>query len=255
MTSFFEWVLQPDRLVLFGLAIATALLVSGWFVVGRRIVCGLFIAILFLSIIPVGEWVIFPLEERFQRPGDLPGDISGILVLAGGEDTGITDARGVASLNGAGDRLVETAILSQAYPDLPILFSGGGIGASESANHAFTARLIFSGLGLDNTKIIYEDESRTTAESAELAKRFVAEGSSWLLVTSASHMPRAIGAFRAQGWDVIAFPVDYHTGDESIWGRFNFLHSAGMLSIAIHEWGGLVWYRLSGLSQSWFPAP
>lgn len=255
MTSFLEWVLQPDRLVLFGLAIATALLVSGWFVVGRRIVYSVFTAILLLSIIPVGEWAISPLEDRFQRPEVLPAGISGILVLAGGEDTGITDARGVASLNGAGDRLVETAILSQAYPDLLILFSGGGVGTSESDNHAFTARLIFSGLGLDTTKIIYEDESKTTAESAELGKRFVSEDSSWLLITSASHMPRAVGAFRAQGWDVTAFPVDYHTGDESIWGRFNFLHSAGMLSIAIHEWGGLIWYRLAGLSQSWFPAP
>ena len=255
MTNLLEWVLQPDRIVLFGLAMATALLVSGWFVAGRRIVYSVFAGILFLSLTPVGEWAVSPLENRFPRPTDLPTNISGILVLAGGEDTGITESRGVASLNGAGDRLVETAILARAYPDLPILFSGGGLGTSESDNHAFTARLIFSGLGLDSSRITYEDESRTTAESAELARKFVSDDSGWLLLTSASHMPRAVGAFRAQGWNVIAFSVDYHTGDTSGWGRFNFLQSAGMLSVAIHEWGGLIWYRLSGVSQSWFPAP
>ena len=255
MISWVEWVVQPDRIVLGCLVVAVACLVSGRVVTGRRIVYWVFGGILTLSIAPVGEWLVSPLEDRFPRPISLPAGIVGILVLAGGEDTNITASRGVASLNGAADRLVEAAIIARAYPDLPILFSGGGTGTSESKNHAFTARLIFSGLGLDSARIVYEDKSRTTAESAALARRFIPDTSGWLLLTSANHMPRAVGAFRAQGWDVVAFPVDYHTGGTTVWGGFSFMRSAGMLSIAIHEWGGLIWYRISGRTQSLFPAP
>lgn len=253
--SLVEWVLQPDRIVLLSLAVAAAFLVSGRLVAGRRIVYWVFWGILILSVAPVGEWLISPLEDRFPRPASIPAGITGILVLAGGEDTGITASRGVASLNGAGDRLVEVVTLGKAYPDLPILFSGGGVGTSASENHAFTARLIFNGLGLDSARIVYEDKSRTTAESAVLARRFIPDTSRWLLLTSANHMPRAVGAFRAQGWEVVAFPVDYYTRGVTVWGGFSFMRSAGMLSIAIHEWGGLLWYRVSGRSQSLFPAP
>ena len=250
-----EWVLQPEHLVLGGLVVASIFLARGLVVTGQRIVYCVLGGILLLSIAPVGEWLVSPLEDRFPRPSALPTGISGILVLAGGEDTRITASRGIASLNGAGDRLVEAASLAQAYPNMPILFSGGGTATSESENHALAARLILGGLGLDSARIVYEDESRTTAESAVLARRFVHDTSGWLLLTSASHMPRAVGAFRAQGWDVIAFPVDYRTGGSTVWGGFNFVYSAGMLSMAIHEWGGLIWYRLSGRSSSLFPSP
>ena len=129
------------------------------------------------------------------------------------------------------------------------------MGTSESDNHAFTARLIFSGLGLDSRRIIYEDESRTTAESAVLAGKLVPNMNGWLLLTSARHMPRAVGTFRAQGWKVVAFPVDYHTGGTNVWPKFNFMHTAEMISAAIHEWGGLFWYRISGRSNRLFPTP
>ena len=56
-----------------------------------------------------------------------------------------------------------------------------------------------------------EDQSRNTRENAIFTRRLVdpKPGERWLLVTSAWHMPRAIGVFRKAGFEIEAFPVDY----------------------------------------------
>ena len=250
-----EWILQPDRLLLFGLITVAVFLAYGWLVRGRQLLYCLIIGVLFISIAPVGEWLISPLENRFPRPLSLPPDIQGLLVLAGGEDIKVSASRGVVSLRAEGERIVEGALLARAYPELPVLYSGGRKRNTDPEDTSFTARTIFRGLGVDSTRITYETESRTTAESALLAQRLVHNKNGWLLVTSAWHMPRAIGAFRAEGWNVIAFPVDYMTQLTGNWSGLNFRIAAQEISIAIHEWGGLIWYRLSGRSRSFFPSP
>ena len=255
MMSLLDWILQPDRLLLFGLIMVAILLACGWLVYGTRLLYCLITGALFVSIAPVGEWLMSPLENQFSRPLSLPPDIQGLLVLAGGENINVSTSRGVPSLGPAAERIVEAALLARAYPELPILYSGGTKRSTDPGKTSFTARTIFSGLGVDSTRIKYETESRTTAESALLAKRLVPHKDRWLLVTSAWHMPRAIGAFRAEGWEVVAFPVDYTTQLATNWGGFSFKSAAQKIAIAIHEWGGLVWYRLSGRSDAWFPAP
>jgi uncharacterized SAM-binding protein YcdF (DUF218 family) len=263
MMGFLDWVLQPDSLLLLGLIVVAVFLACGWLVYGRRLLYCLVTGALFISIAPVGEWLTSPLENRFSRPSALTSDIQGLLVLAGGEDMRVSASRGVAALGPAAERIVEAALLARAYPELPILYSGGRrrragerTRNADPENTSLTARMIFNGLGVDSSRITYETESRTTAESALLAQGSVSNKNGWLLVTSAWHMPRAIGVFRAEGWGVVAFPVDYETRlTTQNWGRLNFKIAAQKISIAIHEWGGLVWYRLSGRSDAWFPAP
>ena len=62
-------------------------------------------------------------------------------------------------------------------------------------------------------RIVLEDKSRNTAENAEFTRRLVdpKPGERWLLVTSAMHMPRSVGAFRKAGFPVEAYPVDWRT--------------------------------------------
>jgi uncharacterized SAM-binding protein YcdF (DUF218 family) len=82
-------------------------------------------------------------------------------------------------------------------------------------------------------------------------------GERWLLVTSAWHMPRAIGLFRKAGFPVEAYPVDWQTGG---WGDlakhwFPLLRGLGDLDLATHEWVGLIFDRLSGRTSTLFPGP
>jgi uncharacterized SAM-binding protein YcdF (DUF218 family) len=78
----------------------------------------------------------------------------------------------------------------------------------------------------------------------------------WLLVTSASHMPRAVGLFRKAGWPVVPWPVAYKTGHSpkvQLTREFGdkFMH----FDWAAHEWVGLVSYWLMGRTDALFPGP
>ena len=71
----------------------------------------------------------------------------------------------------------------------------------------------FEALGVAHDRITAEEQSRNTIENAVFS-RLIAQpkpGEHWLLVTSAFHMPRAIAAFRAAGFPVEAYPVDWRT--------------------------------------------
>lgn len=104
-----------------------------------------------------------------------------------------------------------------------------------------------------------EGQSRNTAENAVFTKRLLEpkSGDRWLLITSASHMPRSIGAFRAAGFDVEAYPVDWRTrgwSDASI-PFYTLSDGLWRVDTAVHEWLGLLIYRLTGRTSELFPGP
>ena len=86
-------------------------------------------------------------------------------------------------------------------------------------------------------------------------------GERWLLVTSAAHMPRAMGAFRQVGFPVEAYPVDWQTegGNAPWWHRLmpsrHIMGGWGAFDDAAKEWVGLVAYRLAGQTSELFPKP
>ena len=104
-----------------------------------------------------------------------------------------------------------------------------------------------------------EERSRSTAENASLTKLLIdpKPGERWLLVTSAIHMPRAIGAFRKAGFPVEAYPVDWNTkGWSDVWtGPFWPLEGLIASDTAIRQWAGLFAYWLGGYSSELLPGP
>ena len=166
----------------------------------------------------LGALMLHPLEDRFSPPSPPPDHVAGIIVLGGGMQGAINLARGGYELNGAGNRIVEAAVLARRYPQARIVISGGygdllfaGEGDAASAPRLLTA------LGVASDRLMLEDKSRNTYENAVFTSRMVkpAAGQTWLLVTSAFHMPRAYALFRKAGLAVVPWPVDYRTlGDE-----------------------------------------
>ena len=104
--------------------------------------------------------------------------------------------------------------LARRYPNTRILFSGGNSALMNggSAEAEFAARLLES-LGVERSRITLEDRSRNTVENAVFSKALIQpkSGDRWLLVTSAYHMPRAIGVFRKGGLSGRTYPVDRRT--------------------------------------------
>lgn len=208
----------------------------------------------------LGALLLNPLEERFQRPETPPEKVAGIIVLGGGFEGAINLARGGYDLNNGGDRFVEAAVLARRYPMAKVLVSGGtGSVLLDGEGDADTAPKLFAGLGIPGNRLILDPDSRNTYENVENIRKLVEPkpDETWLLVTSAFHMPRSMGLFRKAGFPVVAWPVDYRTSGREGIGIFrdNPIDSIATTTTAIREWCGLVAYKFVGRIDSVFPGP
>ena len=122
------------------------------------------------------------------------------------------------------------------------------------------ARKLFLSLGLEESRLLFEDKSRNTYENAEFTKALVQpkSGETWLLVTSAYHMPRSVGIFRKVDFPVVPFPVDFTSmGDKRDFLRPSAEARLGLKHTdrAVREWIGLAAYYLTGKTSALLPAP
>src|SRR5262249_35123018 len=140
-----------------------------------------------------------------------------------------------------------------------VVFTGGnGNLIGDGPIEADFAVRLFESLGVRRDRIVVERRARNTIENAEFVKQLAAPepGERWLLVTSAMHIPRAIGVFREVGFPVEAYPVDYQTvGWEDLWKISDSLMGGiGKTDEAVHEWLGLFVYWIIGRLPVLFPA-
>ncbi|MDE1566659.1 YdcF family protein [Aquabacter sp. P-9] len=209
---------------------------------------------------PLANYLVSPLEERFPPfvPDGKPVD--GIILLGGSEVPDIALTRNVPAVNDAGERVIVFSALSRVYPEAQLVFSGGSGELGESAPmEARAIRAALKDVGVDPDRVLYEGRSRNTAENASFVRAMIEPkpGARWLLVTSAFHMPRAVGAFRAVGFPVIASPVDYRTiGPDGLGTPFlRAAQGLDLTDLATKEWVGLAAYYLTGRTTALFPAP
>jgi uncharacterized SAM-binding protein YcdF (DUF218 family) len=226
---------------------------------GRRLVVASLVLLAFGGLSPLGNMLILPLEQRFPAWDASTGAPDGIVVLGGAVTPDIAAARNEPALNEAAERMTATVELARRYPNARIIFSGGDAGLIYGGNESDAALRLFERLGLGADRVVVEDQSRNTFENAMFSKRIAAPkpGERWLLLTSAYHLPRAMGMFRMVGFPVEPYPVDWRTrGIEDAWRPFPTLaEGLRRTDTAVREWAGLVVYWLSGRSSELFPGP
>jgi len=202
---------------------------------------------------PLANLILAPLElnAKASAAKNLDG-AAGIIVLGGGIANGPSLADGAPHLNESGDRMVEAVRLAAQYPSLPVLFCGGKaamLPTQDSEPEAAPAKRFFQDFGLPQPRLMLEDRSRNTFENAVQAARILQPkpGQKWILVTSAFHMPRAKALFEAQGFEILARPVDFKTDGFYGWWRPFPRASEGLtrMDLAVKEW--------SGLAMAWLP--
>ncbi len=251
--------LPSNLLISLGL-IGLVLMATRFARAGRRLAVAALLLLAIAGLSPLGNALILPLEERFPPWDASRGAPTGIISLGGAFDTVVSAARHEVALNEAAERLTVMAELVRRYPEAHVVFSGGsGRLIYGGATEAELAARLFESFGIPKQRVILEGKSRDTDENARFTKELVLPkpGERWLIVTSAHHMPRAVGSFRGAGFPVEAFPVDYRTrGAADLLRPFATLGDGlRRTDTAVREWVGLMVYRLTGRTTELFPAP
>lgn len=215
--------------------------------------------LILFGLLPGGQLLLQPLEQRFPLPDDQRiRSAAGIVVLGGAERPYLTSVRGQPILSGNALRLIAAAHLARRFPDKPLVYTGG-IAAADGTTEGDVAALAFQWMGLAEDRFRLEQDARNTFGNAVHTHKLVQPGDRpWLLVTSAYHMPRAVASFRAAGWNIVPYPAGYLTGPGSKITIEKPLDAAARLretDLAVHEWLGLAAYRLMGRTDSLYPAP
>ena len=252
------WALiSPDSLIVILGVGAWIALRFGWVRLSRHLLSACAFLLLVISCLPVGEWLLAPLENRFAANAALPTQVEGIVVLGGFLDPGMSNAWNQAELGSAADRLTAFQYLARLYPDAQLVFTGGsGRVTQQEFKEADSAQFLMEQLGMTSRPIVFESESRNTSENAIHSKQLVTPttGANWILVTSAFHMPRAVSVFCKQDWPVYPYPVDHYSLQGNLL-RLNFEFSVNLsiLRNAMREWVGLFAYRVTGRSAQLLP--
>jgi len=243
--------LRPDTWILIALAaVVVALMMQrGRFALWVSSVA--LAMLLALTILPLGGLLLQPIENTYPARPQL-SEVDGIIVLGGGEDARASAYWGQMQFTEGGDRFAAGLALARRFPEALLLFAGGSGAlrdlAGAEVSEASIAERFFLEQGIDRDRLLLEDRSRNTAENARLSLELAApaEGETWVLVTSAFHMPRAMRSFEAAGWQsLVAWPVDYRTAQFSDRIGWDLTRNMQNLQTAIREYVGQVAYRIS----------
>lgn len=263
MDNFFFWcskiiwaIIAPDNLLLILLTVAI-----GFFWLGRDSIAKTLLTILItgmwlLATLPIGHWLLYPLEARFPTNPILPKKIDGIIMLGGAEKVEASKAWDQVELKEYSERALMFMVMARKYPDAKLLVTAGsGSVVTQELKEADVAKRLFREQGLDVTQMFFEQQSRNTYDNAVFSKRLVEPKKSeiWLLITSASHIPRAVGVFRKIGWSILPCPVDHQTNGNQAVLSFAFAENLQQFTFAVREWIGLLAYFLTNKTSELLP--
>ena len=253
------FVLEPLNLMLLLLLLATLLAWAGRYRAARAICTTLALIFIAVMLLPVGNAVLIPLEQRFPPSNALPGKVDGIILLGGAQQPRLSHYYRQPVLNGRAETMTTFLALARHYPRARLVFSGGsGDILHQEVSEAETVRMFLVQQGFDADRVVYESRSRNTFENAVFSKLLVKpkEKETWLLVASASSLPRAVGVFRRQHWNVTPVPCDYRTLPTLEYGfTLSALDAFNEIGEAEHEWLGLAAYYATGKIDTLFPGP
>jgi uncharacterized SAM-binding protein YcdF (DUF218 family) len=244
------FVIEPSHLYLCLLSICILLLFTSYRKSARKILCVMLFFIWTVALFPVGSWLFYPLETRFQHNPKLPETVDGIIVLGGSISPSMSLYWQQIETNQYHERLTTFIQLAKIYPEAKLLFTGGSAAIKRNQpTEAEFARQYFIDSGVPGSRLIIEDKARNTAENIQYSKMLVTPkpDENWVVITTAFHMPRSIGLFCKQNWPVIPYPVDHATNPEKLFKlNFNLADHVSSLTDASHEWVGLLAYFLTG---------
>ena len=201
--------------------------------------------LLLISYAPFSNYLLKSLETRYDSYLDIDPTVKYVLVLGNAHRTNV-DISNISQLsNTALKRLTEGIRIYKKLDNAKLIVSGYA-GDDEITPHAVMAKNAAISLGIPKKNILMQEKAKDTSEEANYAKQII-KNEKFILVTSASHMPRAMKIFESKGLRPIAAPAEYfHKNNESFlsFPRANELEKT---TIAFHEYIGSFWFEIVSL--------
>ncbi len=245
LKKFVSFFLEPLGLVALFMAFGLWFLLQNALRLAKlSIMFGTFLLLLF-SYAPFASWLIEPLESRYTKftPDISHQNIAYIHVLGSGHVTD-PDQSISSQLSPAGvKRVLEGVLLHKRLPNSKLIFTGYE-GDTNTSNAQMNASLALA-LGVLKENIIVNAAPKDTQEEALFCAKIVGSEPT-VLVTSASHMERALRLFRMQGVEVIPAATDFHKEEFMGYLRAPRAYYFHVSSVALHEYLGLLWGFVRG---------
>jgi uncharacterized SAM-binding protein YcdF (DUF218 family) len=185
------------------------------------------------SITPLSDALIAPLENEFSALAEpLPKKITQAVILLGGPESDLL-------------RATEAVKIAHLKPEVEIIISGQYFLNPENTQALKLKNHLIS-QGLEPEKIILENKSRTTGESAQNLQAML-ENQYFYLITSAYHLPRSVFLFNEQGLSPFPVPADFKIQKKK-YDLLDFFPCAQNLrnvDLAFHEYFGILYNQIT----------
>ncbi|MDB6168665.1 MAG: hypothetical protein JWM88_1529 [Verrucomicrobia bacterium] len=242
--------------------LALMLLGLAWLRWGRRPRTGKILAatgallLVILSSKQVGGALLRPLEDQYPAIPELPARAPvppqllacRVIVVLGG---GHVDAAGLSAIaklsSSASARITEAVRLARVLPGATLIVSGPSAGGGKT--HASVLAAAAVSLGVDAGRIVQVDTARDTDDEVQEIRRRIGSGIPFALVTSAWHMPRAMGLMRRAGLHPVPCPADFLARANADFRAGDWscdLSGLEQSTWAIYEGLGITWARMQG---------
>lgn len=201
---------------------------------------------------PISTMFLYPLESRYPSFDKVLSE-SGvehlpkyIVVLGGGYSSNPEIPLTSQLSDPALARLIEGIRIHNFIPESKLVLTGGPV--FDSVPESVVMSHLARSLGVDEEDMILETESDFTQEQATFIQTILGE-KAFILVTSASHMPRSVALFRKLGMDPIPAPTDHWIRQPPDWRQYFSLPSVKNLENterALYEYLGFIWAKAHG---------
>jgi len=217
----------------------------------KRIKASLFLSFGFvwlfvISYSPFANAFLYPYEHTYPTLQQAPQNISYIYVLGSGHHTDASQPITSQNHEVSTVRLNEAIRLYHQLEEKPTIIVSGYSGLYDPTSGAQMQNELAIALGVKADKLHLEATPKDTQEEAEAAKKYIGSAS-FILVTSASHMKRAVRFFKYEGLSPIPAPTNHlaqitHPHYANIFD----VHALRKTNMAWHEMLGLLWQKIKG---------
>ena len=218
----------------------------------KRIKASLFLSFSFVWLFviaysPFANAFLYPYEHNYPTLQQAPKNIAYIYVLGSGHHTDASQPITSQNSEIASVRLNEAIRLYHQLKEQPTIIVSGYSGLYDPTSGAQMQKELAIALGVKADKLHMESTPKDTQEEAEAAKKYIGNAP-FILVTSASHMKRAVIFFKHEGLSPIPAPTN-HLAQMTHPHYINIFDVDALrkTDMAWHEMLGLLWQKIKGI--------